>query len=241
MVIATQNPIEYEGTFALPEAQLDRFMLRLRLGYPQPLEEISSSTSRSAATRSTSSREVVSASRSCARCRPAVREIYVDSAVSDYIVRLVNATRDAPRRLPRRLAARLARAVPRRPGVRRAGRPRLRHPRRRQGARRAGAGPPADRQDRGHHPRRRLRAPSCASCSTACPIEAGASGAAASDRAGPTGLAPASDGRARCSDASSSSLVAAILLIVARSRPARQFLFFLVYLGDPRGRRLRTS
>ena len=40
LVIATQNPIEYEGTFALPEAQLDRFMLRLRLGYPAPLEEI---------------------------------------------------------------------------------------------------------------------------------------------------------------------------------------------------------
>ena len=40
MVIGTQNPIEYEGTFALPEAQLDRFMLRLQLGYPQPLEEI---------------------------------------------------------------------------------------------------------------------------------------------------------------------------------------------------------
>ena len=38
MVIATQNPIEYEGTFALPEAQLDRFMLRIKLGYPQPLE-----------------------------------------------------------------------------------------------------------------------------------------------------------------------------------------------------------
>ena len=38
--MATQNPIEYEGTFALPEAQLDRFMLRLHLGYPQPLEEI---------------------------------------------------------------------------------------------------------------------------------------------------------------------------------------------------------
>jgi len=40
LVIATQNPIEYEGTFALPEAQLDRFMLRLRLGYPTPTEEI---------------------------------------------------------------------------------------------------------------------------------------------------------------------------------------------------------
>src|SRR5664280_1170778 len=40
LVIATQNPIEYEGTFALPEAQLDRFMLRLRMGYPTPTEEI---------------------------------------------------------------------------------------------------------------------------------------------------------------------------------------------------------
>src|SRR6478609_4423665 len=40
LVIATQNPIEYEGTFALPEAQLDRFMLRIRLGYPQPMEEV---------------------------------------------------------------------------------------------------------------------------------------------------------------------------------------------------------
>src|SRR5687767_8641550 len=40
LVIATQNPIEYEGTFALPEAQLDRFMLRIRLGYQQPVEEV---------------------------------------------------------------------------------------------------------------------------------------------------------------------------------------------------------
>jgi len=39
LVIATQNPIEYEGTFALPEAQLDRFMLRIRLGYPSPAEQ----------------------------------------------------------------------------------------------------------------------------------------------------------------------------------------------------------
>jgi MoxR-like ATPase len=66
LVIATQNPIEYEGTFALPEAQLDRFMLRLRLGYPQPIEEI------------------------------VIREIYVDSSVADYIVRLVNNTRTHP-------------------------------------------------------------------------------------------------------------------------------------------------
>src|SRR5574340_829037 len=40
LVIATQNPIEYEGTFALPEAQLDRFMLRIQLGYPKAMEEL---------------------------------------------------------------------------------------------------------------------------------------------------------------------------------------------------------
>jgi MoxR-like ATPase len=40
MVLATQNPIEYEGTFPLPEAQLDRFMLRIRLGYPNKEQEI---------------------------------------------------------------------------------------------------------------------------------------------------------------------------------------------------------
>src|SRR5512138_3710007 len=40
MVLATQNPIEYEGTFPLPEAQLDRFLLRVRLGYPSPAEEM---------------------------------------------------------------------------------------------------------------------------------------------------------------------------------------------------------
>ena len=40
MVLATQNPIEYEGTFPLPEAQLDRFLLRVRLGYPSVTDEI---------------------------------------------------------------------------------------------------------------------------------------------------------------------------------------------------------
>ena len=113
----------------------------------------SSSTSRSGRIRSRSSRRSL-ASRSCATLQAAVREIYVDSTVSDYIVRLVNATRQPSRRLPRRLAARLDRAVPRRPGAGRAARPRLRHPRRRQGARRAGARPSADHQDQLVDPRR---------------------------------------------------------------------------------------
>ena len=69
LVIATQNPIEYEGTFALPEAQLDRFMLRLRLGYPQPIEEIVILDEQKRDPPARRPRGGRSASRSCARCR----------------------------------------------------------------------------------------------------------------------------------------------------------------------------
>jgi MoxR-like ATPase len=92
LVLATQNPIEYEGTFPLPEAQLDRFILRLRLGYPSfeeermvverakqpPLEELEQVIS---------AREVVELQR-------AVKELHVDDSVADYIVHLVQATRE---------------------------------------------------------------------------------------------------------------------------------------------------
>jgi MoxR-like ATPase len=92
LVIATQNPIEYEGTFALPEAQLDRFMLRLRLGYPQPLEEIVILDEQKRIHPLDEIGEVLSVAE-LRTLQVAVREIYVDPSVSDYIVRLVNATR----------------------------------------------------------------------------------------------------------------------------------------------------
>ena len=95
MVIATQNPIEYEGTFALPEAQLDRFMLRLQLGYPQPLEEIVILDEQKR-THPIEDLAEVAPTEELRELQEAVREIYVDSAVSDYIVRLVNATRNHP-------------------------------------------------------------------------------------------------------------------------------------------------
>jgi MoxR-like ATPase len=93
LVIATQNPIEYEGTFALPEAQLDRFMLRLRLGYPAPLEEIVILDEQKL-THPLEDLQVVLTVEELRGLQAAVREIYVDSAVSVYIVRLVNATRE---------------------------------------------------------------------------------------------------------------------------------------------------
>jgi MoxR-like ATPase len=95
LVIATQNPIEYEGTFALPEAQLDRFMLRLRLGYPQPIEEIVILDEQKVTHPLEELSEVCSVDE-LREMQEAVREIYVDSTVSDYIVRLVNGTRSHP-------------------------------------------------------------------------------------------------------------------------------------------------
>jgi MoxR-like ATPase len=92
LVIATQNPIEYEGTFALPEAQLDRFMLRIRLGYPKPIEEIVILDEQKRS-HPLEDLEVVCSVEELREMQAAVREIYVDSSVSDYIVRLVDGTR----------------------------------------------------------------------------------------------------------------------------------------------------
>jgi MoxR-like ATPase len=93
LVIATQNPIEYEGTFALPEAQLDRFMLRIRLGYPSPVDEVVILDEQKRTHPIDDLEEVVSVDE-LTEMQRAVRDIYVDPAVADYIVRLVGGTRD---------------------------------------------------------------------------------------------------------------------------------------------------
>jgi MoxR-like ATPase len=95
LVIATQNPVEYEGTFALPEAQLDRFMMRIRLGYPAPLQEIVILDEQKRR-HPLEELPVVATVDELLEMQAGVREIYVDSAVSDYIVRIVNATRNHP-------------------------------------------------------------------------------------------------------------------------------------------------
>jgi MoxR-like ATPase len=92
LVIATQNPIEYEGTFALPEAQLDRFMLRLRMGYPTPTEEIVILDEQKRVHPLDELGEVLPVS-ALREMQAAVRDVYVDTSVAEYIVRLVNATR----------------------------------------------------------------------------------------------------------------------------------------------------
>ena len=95
LVIATQNPIEYEGTFALPEAQLDRFMLRLRMGYPKPMEEIVILDEQKRTHPISDIRQVLSLEE-LRQMQAGVKEIYVDQAVAEYIVRLANATREHP-------------------------------------------------------------------------------------------------------------------------------------------------
>jgi MoxR-like ATPase len=95
LVIATQNPIEYEGTFALPEAQLDRFMLRIQLGYPLPGEEVRILDEHKNSRPIDDIGEVVSG-KELQQMQRAVRDIYVDAQVSEYIVRLVTATRSHP-------------------------------------------------------------------------------------------------------------------------------------------------
>ena len=80
MVLATQNPIEYEGTFPLPEAQLDRFLLRIHLGYPDATDEIAVLDSQQRVHPIESIGQVVSAQELVA-AQAAIREVYVDILV----------------------------------------------------------------------------------------------------------------------------------------------------------------
>ena len=92
MVLATQNPIEYEGTFPLPEAQLDRFLLRLRLGYPDPQHELAVLDSQQRAHPIDSLEQVISKEELLA-AQAAIRELYVDVLVKTYIIEVVTRTR----------------------------------------------------------------------------------------------------------------------------------------------------
>jgi MoxR-like ATPase len=93
LVLATQNPIEQEGTYPLPEAQVDRFMLKLHVTYPSKAEE-RQILDRMASTRSTPSVATITHTEEILRLRGLVDDIYVDDKIKDYIIDLVFATRD---------------------------------------------------------------------------------------------------------------------------------------------------
>jgi MoxR-like ATPase len=94
-LIATQNPIDHEGTFPLPEAQLDRFLMRLSLGYPQAESEIAMLQRLQLRHPINDLTEVASAAE-VLECQRAVRTVHADEKVSRYIVQLIRATRDHP-------------------------------------------------------------------------------------------------------------------------------------------------
>src|SRR3954470_10182782 len=93
LVLATQNPLEQEGTYQLPEAQLDRFMLKLRVGYPSKAEERQVLDRMATSAPMLDVQAVVEPAEIIA-ARNLVNEIYVDDRVKDYIVDVVFATRD---------------------------------------------------------------------------------------------------------------------------------------------------
>ncbi|MCA9970924.1 MAG: MoxR family ATPase, partial [Anaerolineales bacterium] len=95
MVLATQNPIEYEGTFPLPEAQLDRFLLRIRLGYANRAEEIEVLDRQQFVHPIDELAQRVSVEE-LLEAQQAIKSVYIDNKVKEYIVDLVRETREHP-------------------------------------------------------------------------------------------------------------------------------------------------
>ena len=93
LVLATQNPLEQEGTYPLPEAQTDRFMLKLRIGYPERGEELEI-LERMATTAEEAPVSAVADAESVLAARRVVDDVYIDEKIKNYIVDLVLATRD---------------------------------------------------------------------------------------------------------------------------------------------------
>jgi len=100
MVLATQNPIEQEGTYALPEAQLDRFLLKVRIDYPDQAEELAvlrlATAGRSAERLHVEQVQSVLDPAALQRLQALTATLAVDERVLDYALRIVRATRDAP-------------------------------------------------------------------------------------------------------------------------------------------------
>jgi len=96
LVLATQNPIEYEGTYPLPEAQVDRFMVRISLGYPEPAAEAGMLAAHETGDRVLSLRPVATAAEVLA-AQDAVTRIQATAPLRDYVVRLLWRTREDPR------------------------------------------------------------------------------------------------------------------------------------------------
>ncbi len=95
IVLATQNPVDFEGTFPLPEAQLDRFLLTINLGYPQPDDEVAILSNHQRAHPLDGLQPVISIDE-LREAQTRVRDVYVDDVIKRYIVAIVQQTRRQP-------------------------------------------------------------------------------------------------------------------------------------------------
>ncbi len=130
MIIATQNPVEYEGTFPLPEAQLDRFAARVSIGYPAPGDEAAMLLDL-AARDPLDLVDVVPDESGIVAARAVVDRVHADPALADYVVALTSRDPPRPARRPRGQPARRPGAAARIEGARADRRAGLRHARRR--------------------------------------------------------------------------------------------------------------
>lgn len=96
VVIATQNPLEFEGTYPLPEAQLDRFLLRLRLGYPERGDEVAILRNRMARRAEAATLPPLLDAAAVVALQQALEDVHVDDSITEYVVDLVGATRERP-------------------------------------------------------------------------------------------------------------------------------------------------
>lgn len=92
LVMATQNPIDHEGTFPLPEAQLDRFLIKLSLGYPS-LEEEGRMLDRMQHSHPIDDLQTVASAAEVVACQEAIRSVYIDNQVRNYLLQIVEKTR----------------------------------------------------------------------------------------------------------------------------------------------------
>ena len=95
LIMATQNPIEYEGTFPLPEAQLDRFMIRIQMGYPKPADELRILASQQYEHPIQNLQQVVTL-KEMLSAQQQIKDVYVANEVQQYIINLVTASRRHP-------------------------------------------------------------------------------------------------------------------------------------------------
>jgi MoxR-like ATPase len=94
LVMATQNPIEQEGTYPLPEAQLDRFMLMVKVGYPQKSEEREIMDRMTSGSPTSTKVETVASLDELLSARGVINQVYIDDKIRDYIINVIHATRE---------------------------------------------------------------------------------------------------------------------------------------------------